>query len=167
MAPLTRCRANENRVPNALMAKYYAQRASAGLIITEATIVSENAGGYPKTPGIWNEEQVAAWKIVTNAVHAKGGKIVCQLWHVGRVSDPIYLKGELPVAPSAIAVDGYVSLVRPKKTYVTPRALTIPEIQNIVADFKQAAINAKNAGFDGVELHGANGYLFDQFLQDL
>ncbi len=166
MAPLTRCRASEGRVPNAMMAEYYAQRASAGLIISEATSVTPMGVGYPDTPGIWSDEQVAGWKIVTEAVHAKGGKIVLQLWHVGRISDPIYLDGALPVAPSAIAPEGHVSLVRPIKAFETPRALELDEIADIVEAYRKGAENAQLAGFDGVELHGANGYLLDQFLQD-
>ncbi len=122
--------------------------------------------GYPNTPGIWSDEQVEGWKLVTDAVHQAGGKILLQLWHVGRISDPIYLNGELPVAPSAIAASGHVSLVRPMKEFVTPRALDIGEIPGIVEEYRKGAENAKAAGFDGVELHGANGYLIDQFLQD-
>lgn len=166
MAPLTRQRAGEARVPNTLMAKYYAERASAGLIISEATSVTAQGIGYAETPGIWSQEQVAGWKLVTEAVHAAGGRIFLQLWHVGRVSDPIFLDGELPVAPSAIAAQGHVSLVRPQRAYVTPRALETDEIPGIVAAFRLGAENAKAAGFDGVEVHGANGYLIDQFLQD-
>ena len=122
MAPLTRCRADEGRVPNALMAEYYAQRADAGLILSEATAVTPMGVGYPDTPGIWSDDQVRGWSNVTKAVHAAGGRIFLQLWHVGRISDPLYLNGELPVAPSAIAAEGHVSLVRPKRPYVTPRA---------------------------------------------
>jgi len=166
MAPLTRCRASAGRVPNALMARYYAQRADAGLILSEATSVSPQGVGYPDTPGIWSDAQVEGWKQVTEAVHGKGGRIFLQLWHVGRVSDPCYLDGELPVAPSAIAPQGHVSLVRPEKAYVTPRALEIHEIPGIVTAYRQGAENAKRAGFDGVEIHAANGYLLDQFLQD-
>ena len=166
MAPLTRCRASEGRVPNALMAEYYVQRASAGLILTEATSVTPMGVGYPDTPGIWSDEQVAGWRLVTDAVHAAGGKIMLQLWHVGRISDPLYLNGELPVAPSAIQPAGHVSLVRPKKDYVTPRALETAEIAGIVEAYRKGAENARLAGFDGVEIHGANGYLLDQFLQD-
>ena len=165
MAPLTRCRADEGRVPNALMAEYYVQRASAGLIISEATAVTPMGVGYPNTPGIWSDEQVRGWHNVTQAVHANGGKIVLQLWHVGRISDPIYLNGELPVAPSAFQPAGHVSLVRPIKEFVTPRALETEEIADIVEAYRQGAENAKAAGFDGVEIHGANGYLLDQFLQ--
>jgi 2,4-dienoyl-CoA reductase-like NADH-dependent reductase (Old Yellow Enzyme family) len=166
MAPLTRQRAEEIRVPNALMAKYYAERATAGLIISEATSVTPQGIGYADTPGIWSQEQVEGWKIVTNAVHAAGGKIFLQLWHVGRISDPLFLNGELPVAPSAIPAQGHVSLVRPERPYVTPRALELDEIAGVVDAFRKGAENAKAAGFDGVEVHGANGYLLDQFLQD-
>ncbi len=167
MAPLTRCRATgDGRVPNALMAEYYTQRASAGLIITEATSVTPMGVGYPDTPGIWSDEQVAGWRQITDAVHAAGGRIVLQLWHVGRISDPFYLSGALPVAPSAIAAEGHVSLLRPKKPFVTPRALATEELPGIVAAFRRGAENAQRAGFDGVEIHGANGYLIDQFLQD-
>ena len=123
MAPLTRCRASEGRVPNALMAEYYAQRASAGLILTEATSVMPMGVGYPDTPGIWSAEQIEGWQRVTQAVHAAGGRIFMQLWHVGRVSHPDYLDGALPVAPSALAPEGHVSLLRPKRDYVVPRAL--------------------------------------------
>ena len=166
MAPLTRCRAGAGRVPTDLMVEYYVQRASAGLILTEATAVDPMGVGYPDTPGIWSEEQVVGWKKITAAVHAAGGRIFLQLWHVGRVSDPIYLNGALPVAPSAIAPAGHVSLIRPMKAFVTPRALERGEIPAVVAAFKKGAENAKRAGFDGVEIHGANGYLLDQFLQD-
>ena len=167
MAPLTRSRAiGGGRVPNALMAQYYVQRASAGLILSEATAVTPQGVGYADTPGIWSDEQVAGWKMVTDAVHAAGGRIFLQLWHVGRISDPVFLDGALPVAPSAIAAEGHVSLVRPKRAYVTPRALETEEIPGIVAAFRKGAENAKRAGFDGVEIHGANGYLLDQFLQD-
>jgi 2,4-dienoyl-CoA reductase-like NADH-dependent reductase (Old Yellow Enzyme family) len=166
MAPLTRSRAiGDGRVPNALMTEYYVQRASAGLIISEATAVSPHGVGYADTPGIWSDEQVAGWQQVTAAVHAAGGRIVLQLWHVGRISDPIFLNGELPVAPSAIAAEGHVSLVRPKREYVTPRALDLAEIPAIVEAYRKGAENAKAANFDGVEIHGANGYLLDQFLQ--
>jgi 2,4-dienoyl-CoA reductase-like NADH-dependent reductase (Old Yellow Enzyme family) len=166
MAPLTRCRASEGRVPNALMAEYYAQRASAGLIISEATSVTPLGVGYPDTPGIWSREQVEGWKLVTRAVHDAGGRVFLQLWHVGRMSDPSYLNGELPVAPSAIAPAGHVSLLRPKKPFVVPRALETDEIPAIVEAYRKGAENAQRAGFDGVEIHGANGYLLDQFLQD-
>lgn len=166
MAPLTRCRTGEDRVPNEMMVEYYRQRATAGLILTEATSVDPMGVGYPNTPGIWNDEQVEGWKKVTEAVHAEGGRIILQLWHVGRISDPVYLNGEQPVAPSAIGADGHVSLIRPMKAYETPRALETEEIAGIVEAYRRGAANAKKAGFDGVELHGANGYLLDQFLQD-
>lgn len=166
MAPLTRSRADGGaRVPNALMAEYYVQRASAGLILSEATSVTPMGVGYADTPGIWSDEQVEGWKIVTDAVHKAGGRIYLQLWHVGRISDPVFLNGELPVAPSAIQPKGHVSLVRPKREYVTPRALATEEIAGIVAAYRKGAENARKAGFDGVEVHGANGYLLDQFLQ--
>ena len=165
MAPLTRCRADEGRVPNALMAEYYVQRASAGLIISEATSVTPMGVGYPDTPGIWSNDQVRGWSNITKAVHAAGGRIVLQLWHVGRISHPSYLNGETPVAPSAIAPAGHVSLVRPLSDYPVPRALETAEIAEIVDAYRVGAENAKAAGFDGVEVHGANGYLLDQFLQ--
>lgn len=166
LAPLTRCRASAGRVPNALMAEYYAQRAGAGLILSEATSVSPQGVGYPDTPGIWSDEQVKGWRHVTDAVHQEGGIILLQLWHVGRISDPVYLDGALPVAPSAVRPEGTVSLIRPRKEFVTPRALELEEIPGIVADYRRAAENAQRAGFDGVEIHGANGYLPDQFQQD-
>ncbi|SFD10510.1 alkene reductase [Massilia yuzhufengensis] len=167
MAPLTRSRAvGGARVPNAIMAEYYVQRASAGLILSEATAVTPMGVGYADTPGIWSDEQVAGWKIVTDAVHQAGGRIFLQLWHVGRISDPVFLDGQAPVAPSSIAAQGHVSLVRPKRDYPTPRALDLSEIPGIVAAYRKGAENAKLAGFDGVEIHGANGYLLDQFLQD-
>lgn len=165
MAPLTRCRADAGRIPNALMAEYYVQRASAGLILSEATSVTPMGVGYPDTPGIWSQDQVQGWLKVTQAVHANGGRIFLQLWHVGRISDPLYLDGELPVAPSAIKPAGHVSLVRPIKEFVTPRALETEEIADIIEAYRHGAENAKAAGFDGVEIHGANGYLLDQFLQ--
>ena len=167
MAPLTRCRAAPGRVPTALNAEYYRQRASAGLIITEATSITQQGVGYPDTPGLWSAEQVEGWKLVTEAVHEAGGQIVAQLWHVGRISDPIYHDGALPVAPSAIAPEGHVTLVRPKRPFVTPRALETDEIAGIVADYAHAAANAREAGFDGVEIHGANGYLLHEFLNPL
>jgi 2,4-dienoyl-CoA reductase-like NADH-dependent reductase (Old Yellow Enzyme family) len=148
------------------MAEYYAQRASAGLILSEATSVTPMGVGYADTPGIWSDEQVEGWKQVTDAVHQAGGRIFLQLWHVGRISDPLFLNGDLPVAPSAIKPAGHVSLVRPMKDYETPRALDLEEIPGIVAAYRKGAENAKKAGFDGVEVHGANGYLLDQFLQD-
>ncbi|MFA5262549.1 MAG: alkene reductase [Opitutaceae bacterium] len=166
MAPLTRCRAGDGRVPTDLMVEYYRQRAGAGLILTEATSITPMGVGYPDTPGIWSPEQVEGWSKVTKAVHAAGGLILLQLWHVGRISDPIYLGGALPVAPSAIAPEGHVSLIRPMKPYVTPRALEQVEIPGIIEAYRKGAENALAAGFDGVELHGANGYLPDQFLHD-
>lgn len=167
MAPLTRSRApGSGRVPNDLMAQYYAQRATAGLILTEATSVTPMGIGYANTPGIWTQEQVEGWKKITKAVHDKGGRIFMQLWHVGRISDPMFLYNELPVAPSAIKPAGHVSLVRPHKEYVTPRALETREIPGIIESYRKGAENAKLAGFDGVEIHGANGYLLDQFLHD-
>jgi 2,4-dienoyl-CoA reductase-like NADH-dependent reductase (Old Yellow Enzyme family) len=166
MAPLTRCRCSAGRVPNEMMARYYAQRASFGLILSEATSVSPMGVGYPDTPGIWSDEQVEGWKLVTRAVHEAGGQILLQLWHVGRVSDPFYLHGEQPIAPSAVRAAGHVSLVRPMKEFITPRALETDEIPAIVEAYRKGAENAKAAGFDGVEIHGANGYLIDQFLQD-
>lgn len=166
MAPLTRSRSGADRVPNDLMATYYRQRAGAGLIISEATSVMPMGVGYADTPGIWSDAQVEGWKKVTKAVHDAGGKIFLQLWHVGRISAPLFLDGRTPVAPSAIRPDGHVSLVRPKQEYVTPHALTIDEIQEVVEAYRMGAENARKAGFDGVEIHGANGYLIDQFLQD-
>ena len=165
MAPLTRCRADEGRVPNAMMAEYYVQRASAGLIISEATSVTPMGVGYPDTPGIWSSDQVRGWSNITKAVHGAGGRIVVQLWHVGRISHPSYLNGEAPVAPSAVQPAGHVSLVRPQADYPTPRALELAEIGDIIDAYRSGAENAKAAGFDGVELHAANGYLIDQFLQ--
>ena len=166
MAPLTRLRGSVNNVPRPeLMAVYYAQRASAGLIITEGTPVDPLAVGYPQVPGIWSAEQVAGWKPVVDAVHNAGGRIFAQIWHVGRISHSSYLGGKLPVAPSAVAASGHVSLMRPVTGFETPRALSIGEIHGVIEQFGRAAENAKAAGFDGVELHGANGYLLDQFLQ--
>lgn len=168
MAPLTRSRASgaDTRTPNDLMQKYYVQRASAGMILTEATIVTAMGAGYERTPGIYAEEHVEGWKKITSAVHQAGGLILCQLWHVGRISDPQLLGGQLPVAPSAIQPAGHVSLLRPLRPYVTPRALETSEIAGVVEAFRKGAENAQRAGFDGVEIHGANGYLIDQFLQD-
>lgn len=166
LAPLTRSRAGTERLPNALMAEYYAQRATAGVIISEATSVSPMGLGYADTPGIWSDEQTEGWKLITRAVHAAGGQILLQLWHVGRISHPMFLDGQLPVAPSAIAPAGTVSLVRPKTPFVAPRALELKEISGIVEAYRHGAENAQRAGFDGVEIHGANGYLLDQFLQD-
>ena len=169
MAPLTRSRAIEGEVPNPLAIEYYAQRASMGLIVSEATQISRSGQGYPNTPGIFTDAQVAGWKPITDAVHAKGGKIVAQLWHVGRVSVSAYQPDGLPgFAPSAIlpsagkAMTPDFALV----DFETPRVLTVEQIQAIVADYVHAAEMARKAGFDGVEVHAANGYLIDQFLKD-
>lgn len=165
MAPMTRLRAVSS-IPNAIMAEYYRQRASAGLIITECTMVAPMSNGYINCPGIYSPEQVAGWQQVTDAVHEAGGKIFLQLWHSGRISHPALLNGELPVAPSAIAPVGTLHTPVGKVTMETPRALETEEIADIIEQFRQAAKNAMQAGFDGVELHGAFGYLIDQFLQD-
>ncbi len=146
------------------MREYDVQRDSAGLIMTEATSVTAMGVNYPNTPGIWSNDQVKGWKTITDAVHAAHGRIILQLWHVGRISDPMYLNGELPVAPSAIAAQGHVSLVRPEKNYVTPRALELSEIPAIIEAYRKGAENAKLEGFDGVELHGGSGYLLGHVL---
>lgn len=167
MAPLTRNRAGEGNVPTKLNVEYYAQRASAGLIITEGSQISPQAVGYPATPGIHNDEQVAGWQQVTDAVHAKGGHIFIQLWHVGRISHPSLQPGNaLPVAPSAICPQGEAVTYAGMQAYETPRALLLEEIPGVVADYAAAAQRARDAGFDGVEIHAANGYLLDQFLRD-
>ncbi|MBE9168099.1 alkene reductase [Pleurocapsales cyanobacterium LEGE 06147] len=167
LAPLTRCRAGAGYVPQPMNALYYAQRASAGLIISEATQVARNGIGYPNTPGIYSQEQVEGWKLVTEAVHSKGGKIFLQLWHAGRVAHPSFLeKGEIPIAPSPIAADYMADTANGKQPHVIPRELKLEKILGIVQQFQQGAKNAKEAGFDGVEIHSANGYLIDQFLQD-
>ena len=167
MAPLTRCRTGLDRVPSDIMVEYYRQRAAAGLIITEATIVSPQGAGYVNTPGIYNAGQVRAWQRVTDTVHAEGGRIFLQLWHTGRSSHQDFQPGGAPpVAPSAIAIRGELHTHTGKKPYPTPRALELREIPGIVADFAHAARLACAAGFDGVELHAANGYLIDQFLRD-
>lgn len=166
MAPLTRSRAEPGHVPGEMMAHYYAQRASAGLLIAEATMAMENASAFINEPGIYSAEQIAGWKQVTDAVHAKGGRIVLQLWHGGRACHPDLNNGIQPIAPSAIAIDDEVHTPTGKKPYTVPRALSDDEIPTIIAGFRQAAENAKEAGFDGVEVHGANGYLLDSFLRD-
>ncbi len=166
MAPLTRNRAGEGGVPHGLNVTYYAQRASAGLIITEATPISDMAHGYPALPGIYTDAQVAGWKKVTDAVHAKGSKIVSQIWHVGRISHPSLLNGELPVAPSAIKPAGQAFTYNGLVDYVEPRALDASELPAIIEEYVHATHCALAAGFDGVEIHAANGYLLDQFLRD-
>jgi len=166
MAPLTRCRASEGRIPNDLMAEYYRQRSTAGLIISEATSVTDMGVGYPDTPGIWSDDQVQGWKLVTSAVHQAGGRIILQLWHVGRVSDPFFLDGRQPVSSSALPAAGHVRQLRPMRPYPVPRPLELDEIPEVIEHYRRGAQNAMVAGFDGVELHGANGYLPDQFLED-
>ena len=166
MAPMTRCRAVLGSVPNPLAITYYVQRAQAGLIITEGSQVSPQGVGYVRTPGIYSPKQVDGWKKVTYAVHQEGGKIFLQLWHVGRVSHPDFLNGELPVAPSALPVESEVHTPYGKKKIETPRVLELDEIPSVINQFRRGAENAKVAGFDGVEIHGANGYLLDQFLRD-
>ncbi|MGI6043868.1 MAG: alkene reductase [Methanosarcina sp.] len=165
MAPMTRNRAGDADVPVLLTVTYYVQRASAGMIITEGSQVSPQGVGYVHTPGIYSEAQVAGWKKVTEAIHRNGGRIFIQLWHVGRVSHPDFLGGDLPVAPSALPVEGFVHTPGGKKPIPVPRALKTDEVPDIVRQFRQAAENARAAGFDGVEIHGANGYLLDQFLR--
>ncbi|WP_295393289.1 alkene reductase [uncultured Thiodictyon sp.] len=167
MAPLTRSRAAAGDVPTPLMATYYTQRATAGLIITEASQISPQGKGYIQTPGIYSAAQIAGWRSITDAVHAAGGKIAIQLWHVGRISHPeLQEGGVLPVAPSAVRANGQVFTGRGMVDMVTPRALELAELPGIVADYQRAAQNAQAAGFDGVEIHSANGYLLDQFLRD-
>lgn len=167
MAPMTRSRADAAGNPTPLMAEYYAQRASAGLIISEGVVVSPQGKGYPNTPGIFTEEQAAKWSRIVERVHGAGGRIFAQLWHVGRLSDPsMQPGGALPVAPSAVAADGELYTAEGMKPFPTPRALEIGEIPGVISQFRAAAILAKRAGFDGVEIHGANGYLIDQFLRD-
>jgi N-ethylmaleimide reductase len=167
MAPMTRNRAGRGNVPGPLNATYYAQRASAGLIVSEATQISPQGIGYPGTPGIHSAEQITGWKGVTRAVHAAGGRIFLQLWHVGRISHPLLQPaGALPVAPTALAPAGQAMTSDGMKPFVTPRALDTAEIAGIVEDYRLGARNARDAGFDGVELHAANGYLIDQFLRD-
>jgi N-ethylmaleimide reductase len=167
MAPMTRNRAGAGNVPQAINVKYYEQRAGAGLIITEGSQVSPQGVGYPGTPGIYNAEQVAGWKKVTDAVHARDGHIFLQLWHVGRISHPsLQPHGALPLAPSAIKPAGQVYTLAGMQDYVTPHAMTLAEIAAVIEQFRNGARNALEAGFDGVEIHGANGYLLDQFLRD-
>ncbi len=166
MAPLTRNRALDGNVPGPLTVTYYRQRASAGLIITEASPVCAEGHGYPRTPGIHSAAQVAGWRAVTDAVHAEGGRIFLQLWHVGRISHPsLQPNGAAPVAPSALQPAGQVWTGSGLQDYVTPRALARDELPGVIAAYRQAAVNARAAGFDGVEVHGANGYLLDQFLR--
>jgi N-ethylmaleimide reductase len=167
MAPLTRNRSTPEGVPHALNVEYYRQRAGAGLILTEATCIAAEAVGYPLTPGIWNDAQADGWKVVTDAVHAAGGKIFCQLWHVGRISHPdLQPGGQLPVAPSAIKPAGEAFTLQGPKSFVTPRALELAELPVIVEAYRNATQKAMQAGFDGVEVHAANGYLLDEFLRD-
>jgi 2,4-dienoyl-CoA reductase-like NADH-dependent reductase (Old Yellow Enzyme family) len=166
MAPLTRLRGTSDHIPTPIMAEYYTQRASAGLIISEGIPIDPLGVGYAHVPGLWSAVQTEAWKPITAAVHKAGGRIFAQIWHVGRISDPALLNGQLPVAPSAIAASGTVSLLRPQRPFGTPRALETFEVKGVVEAFRRGAQNAQTAGFDGVELHGANGYLLDQFLQD-
>lgn len=167
MAPLTRTRATGNHCPNELMAEYYAQRASAGLIIAEATMIMDGYSAFNSEPGIYSEEQIQGWKTVTQAVHDKGGKIVLQIWHGGRACHPELNNGNAAVGPSAIAItNNTIHTPTGKKAYTVPRELSIAEIHDITFAFKQAAENAKLAGFDGIELHGANGYILDTFLRD-
>lgn len=174
MAPLTRARATESHVPTPMMARYYGQRASAGLIVSEATAVHPLGMGWYRAPGIWNAEMVAGWQAVTDVVHAAGGLIVCQLWHMGRLVLPDYIDGQLPLGPSAVAGEGETFAPRqpgdtgmflPMKPYVIPREMDQGDIDEVVRAYGQGARNAKDAGFDGVEIHGANGYIIDQFLQ--
>lgn len=166
MAPLTRCRAGLQHVPNEMMATYYAQRATAGLIIAEATMIQENNSAFIAEPGIYNRDQIAGWRKVTSAVHKEGGRIFLQIWHGGRACHPDMNNVFETVAPSAIAIDSEVFTPKGMRRHVTPRALSDSEIPTYVGYFKRAAINAREAGFDGVEVHGANGYLIDQFLRD-
>ena len=166
MAPLTRLRGTHDHIPTPIMAEYYAQRSTAGLILSEAIPVDPFGVGYANVPGIWSAEQTEAWKPIVKAVHDQGGHIFAQIWHVGRISDPVFHNGQLPVAPSAIAAPGHLSQLRPERPFVTPRALALSEIPAVIEAFRRGAQNAQIAGFDGVEIHNANGYLLDQFLQD-
>jgi 2,4-dienoyl-CoA reductase-like NADH-dependent reductase (Old Yellow Enzyme family) len=166
MAPLTRLRGTADHVPTPIIGEYYAQRASAGLIISEGIPIDPLGVGYPNVPGLWSQQQVEAWKPITKAIHNAGGRIFAQIWHVGRISHPDLLNGQTPVAPSAVTPPGTVNVLRPAREFVTPRSLDPAEIKAVVEAFRRGAQNAQAAGFDGVELHGANGYLLDQFLQD-
>jgi N-ethylmaleimide reductase len=166
MAPLTRGRATRNHVPTPLMGEYYGQRASAGLIISEATGISQQGLGWPNAPGLWSQEQVSGWKQVVGAVHEAGGRIVAQLWHMGRLVHPDYLGGAQPVSASATTAPGHAHTYEGTKPYAQSRALELPEIGKVIDDYRRAAEHAMVAGFDGVQLHAANGYLIDQFLRD-
>ncbi|HAW29818.1 MAG TPA: alkene reductase, partial [Planctomycetaceae bacterium] len=166
MAPLTRSRAGTERIPKPIMAEYYAQRAAAGLIVSEATTISPQANGWNESPGIYTDEMETAWKQIPAAVHEQGGKIFLQLWHCGRASHPSFHNGEKHVAPSAIAIDAeYIHTPKGKEPHEVPRALETTELPAVVADYRQAAERAKRAGFDGIEVHSSNGYLLDTFLQ--
>ena len=166
MAPLTRSRAGGSRIPNALMAEYYAQRSSAGLIVSEATTISEKANGWLDSPGIYSDAMTEGWRLTTDAVHARGGRIFLQLWHMGRASHSSFQGGSLPVSASAIPITGDgIHTPQGKQSYETPRALETAEIPGVVSDYARAAARARSAGFDGVEIHAANGYLVDQFMQ--
>ena len=165
MAPLTRSMADDDLVPTEAMAAYYGRRADAGLIITEATLVSQDGQGYPNTPGLYTQAQIDGWKNVTQRVHQNGGKIFAQIWHTGRVSHSIYHNGELPMAPSAVPIVGHGHVPRTENLeYETPRVITVDEIKRVQNQFAIAAKNAIEAGFDGIEIHGANSYLIDEFL---
>jgi 2,4-dienoyl-CoA reductase-like NADH-dependent reductase (Old Yellow Enzyme family) len=166
MAPLTRGRATRTHVPTPLMAEYYAQRASAGLIITEATGITQQGLGWPFAPGIWSEEQVAAWRPIVAAVHAAGGRIICQLWHMGRLVHPSFLGGEAPVSSSATTAPAHAHTYAGSQPYAQARALRVDEIPGLLEDYRNATRNALAAGFDGVQIHAANGYLIDEFLRD-
>lgn len=166
MAPMTRARSGEDRVPNELMAEYYAQRASVGLVIAEATVISQQGIGWVDTPGIYNDAQIAGWRKITSELKKLGTPMILQLWHCGRASHSSFHHGNLPVAPSAVKIQGdYIHTPDGKQDYETPRALELEEISDIIEDYRKAAINAKEAGFDGVEIHSANGYLLNQFLE--
>jgi len=166
MAPLTRGRSTREHVPTPLMVEYYTQRASAGLIISEATGMSRQGLGWPYAPGIWNQDQVAGWRPITDSVHKAGGRIICQLWHMGRIVHPSFLNGEQPVSSSATTAPGKAWTYDGKQPYAEARALRLDEIPGLLEDYRKAARNALEAGFDGVQIHAANGYLIDQFLRD-